>query len=325
LTTPIPVAEGIYPLAEPLDGRRLALVLIVGERGAVLVDTGVAQTPERLVFPALAELGLTPADIRFIVITHSDVDHSGGLGAMLAAAPEATAIAHRLDVRWIEDVELLIDERYRGFRHAHEIDQDEQSMQWTRNSDSRGVVHLGVAGGETLRLDGLRELELVHVPGHSRGHLAVIDAATGTALIGDAVFGGVTPALDGSGLFAPGYYDPAAYRRTVARLQELAPRRLVGAHYPILEGEQAEVFLAESAAFCARLEAAVLEALESSPRRQTTRAVIGAVAPAIRAWPPEADLSLSAAVVGHLEDLRQRGLAELVPGSPVAWRGSGER
>ena len=66
--------------------------------------------------PALGALGLEPADLRHVVITHSDVDHSGGLGALLEAAPAATAIAHRLDVPWIDDVELLIDRRYRALR-----------------------------------------------------------------------------------------------------------------------------------------------------------------------------------------------------------------
>jgi glyoxylase-like metal-dependent hydrolase (beta-lactamase superfamily II) len=319
LTTPSPVAAGIYPLIEPLEGRRLTLALIVGERGSVLVDTGLAQTPARLVLPALAALGLAPADLRFIVVTHSDVDHSGGLGAMLAAAPAATAVAHRLDVGWIEDVERLIDERYRGLRHEHEIDQGEEFVRWVREGDSRGVVHLAVGGGERLRIDDGRELELVHVPGHSRGHLAVVDRQTGTGLIGDAVFGAVTPALDGAGAFAPGYYDVPAYREAIVRLEELDLARLVGSHYPVIEGEAVALFLAESAAFCDRLEAAVLDALGSSGSALPTTAVIRAVAPRVRAWPEAADPSLCAAVVGHLEDLRDRGLVESVPGSPVGW------
>jgi len=217
----VPVATGIFALTEPLDGRRLALALIVGDRGAVVVDTGIAPTPTRLVLPALAELGLAPGDVRFIVITHSDIDHSGGLGAMLDACPAATAVAHRLDIPWIEDVELLIEERYRGLRDAHGIDQGEEFLRWVRASDTSGSVQLGVVGGEALRLGGGRELELVHVAGHSRGHLAVIEHDTRTGLIGDAVFGAATPALDGSPAVAPGYYDVAAYLDTIARLQEL--------------------------------------------------------------------------------------------------------
>ncbi len=319
MAAPTPIAAGIYPLTEPLDGRSLTVILVVSPRGVVLVDTGLAQTPERLVLPALTALGLAPADVRFVVITHSDIDHSGGLGVMLAAAPAATSIAHQLDVAWIEDVELLIDERYRGLRHEHEIDQGPEFVCWARASDSRGVVHLGVSGGETLRLGQGQTLELVHVPGHSRGHLAVVDHATRTGLIGDAVFGAVTPLLDGSGAFAPGYYDVDAYRHTIARLQELKLERIVGSHYPLLEGDAVVAFLAASAAFCTRLDEAVFETLDTAAAPMTTRAVIAAVAPFVRAWPEEADLSLCAAVVGHLESLRGRRLVERASGSPATW------
>ena len=316
---PTPVAPGIYPLVEPLDGRRLVVVLVVGARGALLVDTGVAGTPAATVLPALAALGLEPADLRHVVITHSDVDHSGGLGALLEAAPAATAIAHRLDVPWIDDVELLIDGRYRALRHEHELDAEQGFLDWVRASDTGGAVELAVEGGELLRLGAGRDLELVHVPGHSRGHLAVVDRLTGTGLIGDAVFGAVTPDLAGNGAFAPAYYDVASYRGAVARLQALGLERLVGAHYPVLEGDEAAQFLLESAQFCDRLEAAVGDALAAAPEPLTIREVVAASAPAVRAWPEKADLSLCAPVLGHLDDLGARGQAERIPGSPARW------
>jgi hypothetical protein len=142
-------------------------------------------------------------------------------------------------------------------------------------------------------------------------------------LIGDAVFGSVTPLLDGSGAFAPGYYDVAAYRRAITTLQELKLERLVGAHYPPIEGERVEAFLAESAAFCARLEESVASVLEAAAFPLSTEEVIAAAAPAVRAWPPEADRSLSAAVVGHLDDLHERGLVELRAGGAVVRWSSG--
>jgi len=323
LTVPVPIAEGVYVLAEPLDGRRLAVTVVVGEEGLLLVDTGLAPTPARLVVPALELLGFGPQHLRFIVITHSDIDHSGGLGAMLALAPRATAIAHRFDVPWIEDVERLINERYGSFAAEHAIDPDGEFLEWVRASDSRGVIHLAASGGELLRLGRQRQLELVHVPGHSRGHLAVIDHSTRTGVIGDAVFGSVTPGLDGRGLFAPGYYDASASRETIAVLRQLDLERLVGSHYPVIEGDEVEQFLAESDAFCDRLEQAVLEALASTPSPLTLLELIALVAPALRAWPEEADESLCAPVLGHLNELSGRGLLDRVAGAPVRWKTRG--
>lgn len=319
----VAVADGVYPLVEHVDGRLLTVTLIVGTRGVVLVDTGVASTPERVVVPALASLGLAPADVRQIVITHSDVDHSGGLGAMLALAPQATAIAHELDVAWIEDVELLIERRYLGLRDAHGFDQDPSFLAWVRASDTRGIVHLAAHGGEGIRLEDDRTLEIVHVPGHSRGHVAVVDPITRTGVIGDAVFGGVTPMADGRGSTAPGYYEVASYRATIERLARHRLERLVGTHYPLLEGGQVQAFLAESAAFTDRLEAAVVDQLDASREPLDARTMVARVAPSLRAWPAEADSSLNVAVVAHLDDLTSRGIAERAEARPAAWTWAG--
>ncbi len=314
------IAQDIHILVEPLEGRALTLALIVGDRGAVLVDTGVAETPARLVVPALAELGLGTDDVRQIVITHSDIDHSGGLGAMRALAPSATVLAHRLDVRWIEQVEALIDERYRGRRHEHAIDVDDAFVDWVRRSDTHGTVDVAVTGGELIRIGGNRELELVHVPGHSNGHLAVVDRTTGTGLIGDAVFGAVTPLLDGTGAFAPGYYDAVAYRATIARLRAFGLERIVGSHYPVLEGPAVAAFLDESEVFADRLEGALLEGLERARGRGLTLLeLVEETAPAVRAWPVEDDSSISVAALGHLIDLEERGLVRRAASSPTAW------
>lgn len=323
VSDPIEVAPGIYVLTEPLEGRRLSVVLIVDDGDVALIDTGIAETPERLVSPALAALGLDPEAIRSIVITHSDIDHSGGLGVLRRVAPRAVSIAHRLDVGWIEDVDALIEQRYCGLRDDHGIAPDTEFFDWVHASDSGAQIDIGVVGGEALCFGNGRPLELVHVPGHSRGHLAVIDPATGTGLIGDAVFGRVTPFLDGSGAFGPGYYDLAAYRETIKRLAELDLKRMIGTHYPTIEGDEVREFLAESEQFCQDLDAAVLAVLEHG-RPLTTRQIVEGSAPTVRAWPPEADIGLAVAVVAHLQELEtqgrvQRNRVHPSRGAPVTW------
>jgi glyoxylase-like metal-dependent hydrolase (beta-lactamase superfamily II) len=319
-TLPEAVADGIYVLAEYVNAQRLAVQIVLGERGVVVVDTGVAETPARLILPGLAALGVAPSDVRFVVVTHSDADHHGGLGPLSGECPGASVLAHGLDVPWIEDVERLIDERYRARRHDHGIDPSDDFVRWVRENVSSGVVHEAVVGGERLRIEQSRELELVHVPGHSQGHLAVVDPKTRTGLIGDAVFGASTPDGAGAAAAAPGYYDVAAYRRSIERLAELELTRLVGAHYPVFEGEEAvRAFLRESAEFCDRLECAVLDTIGSAGDARTTAEIAAAVAPLVRTWPHEADESVVVATLAHLNDLRDRGLVTMSSDRPVRW------
>jgi len=81
-----------------------------------------------------------------------------------------------------------------------------------------------LAHGDILDL-GDRHFEVLHVPGHSPGSIALWEAATGVLLSGDAVYDG--PLIDD--LY---HSQPDAYLDTMARLRELPVRVVHGGHYP---------------------------------------------------------------------------------------------
>ena len=130
------VAPGVHRLVAPLGDRYVCLFVVVGSGSAVVVDTGVADSPETTLAPALAALEV---DVSHIVVTHADVDHSGGLAGARALAPQALAVCHPLDRPLVDSVDRLIDDRYREFRHAHEIDQDPEFCDWVRANDDGGA------------------------------------------------------------------------------------------------------------------------------------------------------------------------------------------
>jgi glyoxylase-like metal-dependent hydrolase (beta-lactamase superfamily II) len=312
------VAPGIHRLEENLDGRILTVTLIVSDHGALLVDTGVATTPLRTVAPALRELGIEPRQLRTVLATHADIDHSGGLAEALRLAPEAHVLCHRLDVALVERVETLLDQRYREFRQEHDIDQGIDFCDWVRANGEDARVDLALVGGERLSVDE-RSLEVLHTPGHTRGHVALVDPASSTAVIGDAALGAALPGADGAPAFAPTYRYVAEYRSSLAALADLDLSCVVTGHLPVLRGQAIESFLAESADFCDRLENAILSALSAAAAPCTAREVMVLAAPAVRTWPEEADATLAQPVIGHLEELTARGVIRRVDGHPVRW------
>jgi flavorubredoxin len=69
--------------------------LIRGEQ-PTLVDTGTS--PEEAEFGAALRDAIDPSDLRWIVITHSDNDHTGHLARLLADAPDARIVTSFITV-----------------------------------------------------------------------------------------------------------------------------------------------------------------------------------------------------------------------------------
>src|SRR5437870_2165202 len=66
-------------------GGHTELYLLEGERLAI-VDTGVSDTPEKYLVPALASIGRGLSDVEVVINTHGHHDHAGGNAQVLAAS-----------------------------------------------------------------------------------------------------------------------------------------------------------------------------------------------------------------------------------------------
>lgn len=314
------VAPGIYRIESVLGPRPFAQYLLRDER-SLLVDTGIVSTPERVILPALREVGLDPADLDFALVSHADVDHFGGNAAIRAAAPRAVFCAHAADAPWIEDRERILRERYGWYAdHGPGADYDDGTKGWMRAALGPDVpLDLLLRGGEVFRLGPQLSVEVLHLPGHSLGHVGLWDPASRTAIVTDAVMATGLLNLEGTVIHPPPYFHIAAYEQSARTLQALAPARLLTAHYDVLEGAEVGRFLDETLAFVPRARAAVRAALDRSDA-VTLGGLIAALDPIVGPFTSAVN-ELGAPLRGHLEELVASGEAEAIPGSdPPAWR-----
>jgi glyoxylase-like metal-dependent hydrolase (beta-lactamase superfamily II) len=187
------------------EGRLLERGLVVchclaieTDDGVVLVDTGFgiedAHDPGRLGAPSrwlmnarpeiattaqsqLAELGFAATDVRHIVATHLDPDHTGGL----ADFPEAEVHVFAPELDAALNPILREKPRYIASHWKH-------NPRWVRH-ESGGDKWLGFESVRILpRLDD--EIALVPLVGHSRGHTGVAIGSDDGWLLhcGDAYF-----------------------------------------------------------------------------------------------------------------------------------------
>src|SRR5680860_1698614 len=72
-----------------------------------LVDPG-PRTSAPVVRDAVARLGMGPADLAWIVLTHVHLDHAGATGIMADAFPRATVVVHPRGARHLAEPARLI-------------------------------------------------------------------------------------------------------------------------------------------------------------------------------------------------------------------------
>jgi glyoxylase-like metal-dependent hydrolase (beta-lactamase superfamily II) len=254
------IAPGIHRIESVLGPRPFSQYLVCGER-TLLVDTGVRETPGDVILPFLADAGIDPAGLDLVLLSHADVDHFGGNQAMRAAAPRALFCAHVVDVPWIADRERILRERY-GWYAAHGIGYPPETAAWLRDAMGADVpVDVGLAGGEALRLgDGLT-MHVLHLPGHSGGHIGLWEPRSRTAIVQDAVMANGLLDTEGRVIHPSPYFDAAAYEASARLLASLEPERLLTAHYQVIEGTDVDRFLDDTVEFVRDAREAVTEIL----------------------------------------------------------------
>ena len=314
------VAPGIYRIESILGPRPFAQYLLREER-SLLVDTGIVSTPDEVILPAFRELGLEPADLDYVLISHADVDHFGGNAAMRAAAPRAIVCAHVADSDWIGDRERILRERYGWYAaHGPDADYDAGTKMWLRNALGPDVpVDLHLAGGEVFRLGPHLSVEVLHLPGHSLGHIGLWDPASRSAIITDAALGAGLLNNEGEVIHPPPYMLLEEYEATVRRLLGLTPERLLTAHYAVMEGALVERFLEESLDFVARAQSAIEAEIEKS-EEVTIAGLMSALNPGLGPFTSMAN-ELGGPIRAHLQELVASGRLEEIPGrQPPSWR-----
>jgi glyoxylase-like metal-dependent hydrolase (beta-lactamase superfamily II) len=303
------IAPGIYRIRCPFGSRVVFCHLVVGAERSVLVDTGMAFSPEQDIFPYMQNIGFDPAALDLVVLTHSDVDHQGGNDIIKRVAPKAQFACHSLDTPWIESAEALINGRYRQFEVRHGIGYgDEGNAATARDCQSLVTMDWRLQGGEQVRLSPGRYLTFIHTPGHTWGHTAVWDEQTGTLIASEAALWTSNLGLDGKPALPPTYCYIDTYETTLQRLLAMDIPTYSPAHWPVQRGPDVKTFLADSLNYCRETEDKLLDLLSEAPQPLALSEIIALLNDSLGTWPRAASIDLAFPLAGHLQRLLNRGL-----------------
>ncbi|MFP4530923.1 MAG: MBL fold metallo-hydrolase [Halodesulfurarchaeum sp.] len=174
---------------------------LVADDVLVLVDAGYPRSGRRL-RTEIESAGFDPATVDRVLLTHFDLDHVGGLGALPGTQDIYAGVA---DAPLVSGARVP---RVTGVKGGLQ----RLSARFVRPPTSPVT---GVADG-----DEIGSFTAIHSPGHTAGHVVYASAARNVAFVGDLVMS------DGDSLSPPPWFlneDTARVRDSIDRVASRLP------------------------------------------------------------------------------------------------------
>ena len=250
-----------YPSHIQLATNDMTNVYIVKDKGeAAVIDPYWGSNPSKGLEAVTG--AIKPNHLNSILITHGHNDHYGGCPA-LTEKTNAETIAHIGDAWSIEEPTVFFWQ-YFGYdnptRGRFEADLKELGGRGSR-------VHRTVRDGDVVEV-GSRELEVIHVPGHSYGSICLHDKGERILFTGDTPFPSVwLPSWLGL------IIDAEGYSRSLDRLAKLSPKLVLPGHLDPIDGRDWGNEVGLHVAHWRRCEAKVLDVLDDD-RYTSLRVVV---------------------------------------------------
>lgn len=188
---------------------------------SLMIDAGMVGEPV-LIRRLVRKLGLNPASIKTVLLTHGHLDHAGNL-AWLKDWSSATVFAHAEETRHVSG-----NYPYTGI------------TRWCGRLEAAGrllfrhraaTIDEFIADGQELPFWG--GLRVIHLPGHTLGHCGFYSARHDLFFSGD--------------MFASYFFNvhrpaailnsaPELFPSSVEKVRRLNPRWIVPSHYDYLDG-----------------------------------------------------------------------------------------
>ncbi len=210
-------------------------VILDEAAGHTLIDAGMPGM-EGAIEAALTEVGASLSDIKRIIVTHHDLDHIGGLPAVVAASG-AQVWALEREVPFIEGQErpqkMPPPEQRQAMLADPNLSAGMRAMLSAPPLTAR--VDRALHGGEVLPLAG--GVRVVATPGHTKGHLSLYLERSRTLITGDAL------TSQGGQLHGPNERatpDMPTAMQSVAVLAELGAQTILTYHGGVVDANAEE-------------------------------------------------------------------------------------
>lgn len=193
-----------------------------------LIETGPSPSVSHLL-RGLEALNISPDTIRYIIVTHIHLDHSGGAGLLLTHCPNAQVVVHPRGARHLIDPSRLIASAKMVYGEKFDTFFDPILP----IPEDRILIR---EDGDTLTIGPERTLQFLDTPGHALHHFSIYDPVSNGMFSGDTA--GIRYAhLEEEGIpfflptTSPNQFDPEAMLASIERFRSMNIQRLYFGHY----------------------------------------------------------------------------------------------
>ncbi len=220
------VAPGIHAVDLLERGRRrVTSGYLIAAPSPAIIEAGAARSVP-VWLEALAALGVSPAEVGYVIVTHIHLDHAGGAGILLQHLPRAQVVVHRHGARHLIDPSRLVASA-RGVFGEHL-----ETYFGIPEPVPEARLLVPEEGGE-LDLGGGHRLRFFDAFGHARHQYVILDTGT-QCLFGGDEFGKLMLEIADDYLLPdtpPTQFDPAAMERSAELLLTLRPEAVLFSHF----------------------------------------------------------------------------------------------
>ncbi|WP_227874258.1 MBL fold metallo-hydrolase [Tumebacillus algifaecis] len=205
-------------LMEQKERGRSACYVVRGEKIAI-IETGSSLSAP-YILAGLKELGISPEQVEYVIVTHIHLDHAGGVGYILPNFPNATVVAHPRAGRHLIDPSRLI-------QGAQAVYGDNLPTLYGEILPVPAERVLIREDGEQVDLGNGHLLTFYDTPGHAKHHFSIHDPAARGIFSGDTVGVRYAPELTGWDFTciypstSPTDFDRDAVLRSIEKLERL--------------------------------------------------------------------------------------------------------
>lgn len=224
MADPFQAAPGIRGIDTLMCGREKATsAYLVEADEPALVETGPT-TSVPAVLNGLSALGIGAADLAHIIVTHIHLDHAGGAGALAPHFPGATVWVHERGAPHLADPGKLVASAARiyGEEALREMFGPVEPIPRERLRS--------LTDGDTVPL-GDRAIEAIYTPGHASHHVCLLDDATQSIFVGDALGVFLPDVRILRPATPPPEFDLELAVDSIERVAERRPSRLLFSHF----------------------------------------------------------------------------------------------